>query len=121
MGATMDTISAYITNSFWYEKDSNSTEVSDPLLEENRSKQNSLFSTLGTNDSTSYFDSVDLSQTADFFTKLKALAQDDPEKFQALFQKLGETLKNAKGYAGQVLTNLAQEVADGADITDVII
>lgn len=120
MGATMDAISAYITSSFWYEKDSNATDSSDPLLEAGGSKQTSLFSTLGTNDATSYFDSVDLSQTADFFTKLKALAQNDPEKFQELFQKLGETLKNAKGYAEHVLTNLSQAVAEGAEITDVI-
>jgi len=120
MGATMDAISAYITSSFWYEKGTNATDIPDPLLEATGSKQTSLSSTLGARDSRSSFDSVVFSQTADFFTKLKELAQKDPERFQALFQKLGETLKNAKGYAGHVLTNLAQEVADGADITDVL-
>jgi len=121
LGTTIDAISSYITGKVWYGKDDDMSDVSDPLLEANSSKQTGLLSTLGTSSASSYFDSVDLSQTADFFTKLKQLEQDEPEKFQELFQKLGETLKNAKGYAGHILASLSQAVAEGAEITDVIL
>jgi hypothetical protein len=121
MNINVDAIGAYITNNFWYEKNSNGTDSSDSLLEAINSENTGLSSSLGTDSSSSYFDTVDISLTTDFFTKLKELQQNDPEKFQELFQKLGETLKNAKGYAGHILNNLSQAVADGADITDVIL
>lgn len=96
-------------------------ELSDPLLEVNDTKkQSDIFSILGTNNSSSLSDSVDFSQTADFFSKLKQQEQSDPDKFKELVRKLGQRLQCAGGSAGQILAGLAQQVADGADITEVI-
>jgi hypothetical protein len=108
-------INAY-TLSALYGQDS-----SDPLLEtSDTKKQSDLYSILGTSSSSSLSDSVDFSQTADFFSKLKQLEQSDPDKFKELAQKLGQRLQSAGGFAGQVLAGLAQQVADGTDISEVI-
>ncbi len=117
----LDMIRVNNTSSFWYEREDAATDFSDPLLEASGSTKPPRISTLGTLSSSSSLDTVDFSQTNEFFAKLKELARNDPETFKELFQKLGQTLKNAKGYAGHILSNLSQAVADGADVTDVIV
>ncbi|HVN71987.1 MAG TPA: hypothetical protein VMU10_08200 [Desulfomonilia bacterium] len=113
-------ISIYTALSALYGQDLNAGTSSDPLLEVDNTKQSDIFSTLGTAGSSSLYDSVDLSQTAGFFSKLKQLEQSDPDKYTAVVKKLGEKLQNARGYEGQVFALLARQVAEGADITEVI-
>ena len=113
-------ISTYTTLSALYGQDLSSTNSSDPLLEVSSTKQSNIFSTLETGSSSTLSDSVDFSQTSDFFSKLKQLDQTDPDKFKEVVKKLGGMLKSARGYEGQVFSNLAQQVTNGADISDVI-
>jgi hypothetical protein len=120
MNMSINGISTYITLSALYGQDLNSTNSSDPLLEVNSTEQSDMFSTLGTGNSSSLSDSVNFSQTADFFSKLKQLEQTDPDKYKEVVKKLGERLQSARGYEGQVFSDLSQQVADGADISDVI-
>ena len=113
-------ISTYTTLSALYGQDVSSSNSSDPLLATSSSKQSDVFSALETNSSSSLSDSADFSQTSDFFSKLKQLEQTDPDKFKEVVKKLGEKLESARGYAGQILSDLSQKVANGADISDVI-
>ena len=118
--STTSGISIYTALSTLYGQDLNSTSSSDPLLETSSTDQSNIFSTPETSSSSTVSDSVDLSQTADFFSKLRQLGQTDPDTFKKVVEKLGEKLERAQGYAGQVLSDISQKVADGADITSVI-
>jgi hypothetical protein len=120
MNMSINVINTYTTLSTLYGRYLNTTDSSDPLLEANSTEQSSLSSTLGTSSSSYSSDSVDISQTATFFSKLQQLEQTDPDKYEDVVKKLGGILKSARGYEGQALSDLSQQVADGADITDVI-
>jgi hypothetical protein len=117
----MNGISSYITQSTLYGQDVNSTDQSDLLLtpEVSGSTQSSIFTTLGTS-SSSLADSVDLSQTADFFSKMQKLEQTDPVKFKEVLTKLAEKLQSARGFEEQVFSDLANRVSNGADITQLL-
>jgi hypothetical protein len=109
-----------IISNVWYGQDVSSTD-SDPLLEVNSKKKTDLYSALNAGTSSMLDDSVDLSQTASFFSKLQQLESSDPEKFKEVAKGLAERLKNAKGSEQYVFADLAQQVADGGDISDVIL
>jgi hypothetical protein len=121
MSMSINGISSYITQSTLYGQDINSTDQSDPLLmpDVSGTTQSSIFATLGGSNS-SLSDSVDLSQTADFFSKLQQLEQTDPNKFKEVLTKLAEKLQSAHGFEEQVFSDLAQSVANGADITQLL-
>lgn len=114
-------ISNYITQSTLYGQDITSTDQSDPLLTPDVSgtTQSSIFTTLGGSNS-AFSDSVDLSQTADFFNKMQQLEQTDPNKFKEVLTKLAEKLQSAHGFEEQVFSDLAQSVANGADISQLL-
>lgn len=105
-------ISAYTTLSTLYGQYINSTDQSDPLLTPEGSGT--------TQSSSSLSDSVDLSQTADFFSKLKQLEQTDPTKFKEILTKLAGKLQSANGYEETVFSDLAKSVANGADISKLL-
>jgi hypothetical protein len=121
MSMNMNGISSYITQSTLYGQDISSTDQSDPLLTPDVSgaTQPSTYTTLGVSNS-SLYDSVDVSQTADFFSKLQQLEQTDPNKFKEVLTKLADKLQKAHGSEEQVFSNLAQSVANGADISQLL-
>jgi hypothetical protein len=121
MNMNINGISNYITQSTLYGQDITSTDQSDPLLTPDVSgtTQSSIFTTLGGSNS-AFSDSVDLSQTADFFNKMQQLEQTDPNKFKEVLTKLAEKLQSAHGFEEQVFSDLAQSVANGADISQLL-
>ncbi|MDM7935778.1 MAG: hypothetical protein QUS08_10370, partial [Methanothrix sp.] len=110
-------INAYLALSSLYGKETGS---SDPLLEPGSARKTELYSALVSESSCSLFDTADLSGTADFFSRLQQLEQTDPDKYEEVVKKLAERLQSARGYAGQVFDAMIQKVAEGADITEVI-
>jgi hypothetical protein len=112
MNMSINGINTYTTLSTLYGQCINSTDQSDPLL---KSGGNST-----TQSNSSLSDSVDLSQTADFFSKLKQLEQTDPTKFKEILTKLAEKLQSAHGSEEQIFSDLAKSVANGTDISKLL-
>ncbi len=116
-------ISGYTLINALYGLDSDSSSQANPLLEPEKSSsaKTGLYSCLTLSDSTSgslLDDSVDLSATAEFFSQLKQLREEDPDTFEKVFQRIGETLKNARGSEQQVFSVMAGYVSGGGDIAD---
>jgi hypothetical protein len=114
-------INSYIMNAL-YGQDSGNSTASDPLLEVKSKKGTDVFSVLGTGNSSSLLDdSVDFSQTADFFSKLQKLEKTDPDKFKEVAAKLGKRLQGARMNGGYFLSDISRQVAEGEDISKVIL
>jgi hypothetical protein len=51
---------------------------------------------------------------------MQQLEQTDPNKFKEVLTKLAEKLQSAHGFEEQVFSDLAQSVANGADISQLL-
>jgi hypothetical protein len=118
---SIQAIEKYITLSALFGQKSSSAGSSDSLLGVSSTRKTDLCSLLESDSSSISSDSADISDTAGFFSKLQQLEETDPDTYKATVKKLGEIVQGARGYEGYALTSLAQQVADGADIADVIL
>jgi hypothetical protein len=121
MNMSTNAINSYTLLNALYGKDIN---LADPLLAPDKSSTESdIFSyqaAADDNSSSLFSDSVNVSQTAEFFSKLQEIEKTDPDKYKEIIAGLGEKLKSARGFEGEVFSGLVQGVANGKDLAQLL-